>query len=143
MKAVAPPTSTGLRAIAPPTAAKASPSGVPSLSSSSGNLLDLPIVPLVVLQLDDGRFVGKRAAARSGDRQADRHDGAFARRALDHHRALVQRDQALDQRQAEPGAFIFARIVVAQLRERLAEPAEILFGDADAGVVDPEMHPRA
>ena len=48
---------------------------------------------------------GGGAAARTGNRQADRHHGAFARRALDHHGALVQRDQPLDQRQAEPGAF--------------------------------------
>src|SRR6185295_13821417 len=112
-------------------------------SSSSGNLLDLPIGFLVALQLDDIALAGTGAAARSGDRQADRHHGALAGRALDHHGALVQRDQSLDQRQAEPAAFILAGVVVAQLRERLAKPAEILFADADAGVVDPEMQARA
>src|SRR6187431_1727054 len=122
MNAVAPPTSTGLRAIVAPTAAAASASGLPSGSSRSGNLLDLPIGFLVAFQLDDIRLAGGGASARPGDRQADRHHGALARRAFDHHGALVQRHQSLDQRQAEPGAFILARMVIAQLRERLAEP---------------------
>src|SRR3954454_23856663 len=103
MKAVVPPTSVGLRASVPPTAAIASASGLCGSSSSSGNLARLPIGNLVV-ELDDIPLILGRGARRSGHRQADRHDGALAWRALDHHGAPVQLDQALHKRQAEAGA---------------------------------------
>ena len=71
-------------------------------------------------------------------RQADRHRRALAGLAFDRHRAVVQRHQPLDQRQAEAGAFEAPRIVVLDLHERLADPGEIVGADADAGVAHPE-----
>src|SRR3954468_14177409 len=102
MKAVVPPTSVGLRASVPPTAAIASASGLCGSSSSSGNLARLPIGNLVV-ELDDISLVLRLSLGWSGHRQADRHDGALARRALDHHGALMQLDQPLHQGQPEAG----------------------------------------
>src|SRR5262245_35676291 len=124
MKAVVPPTSVGLRASVEPTAATASASGLCGSSSSSGNLARLPIGYLVV-ELDDIALMLHGSAGGAGDGQADRHEGALARRAFDHHGAFVQLDQALHQRQAEAGAVMLARIVVADLRERPAEAAKV------------------
>src|SRR5262245_60560541 len=130
MKAVVPPTSVGLRASVPPTAATASASGLCGSSSSSGNFARLPIGYLVV-ELDDVSLVLRRGAGRSGHWQADRDHGPLARRAFNHHGAFVQLDQPLHQRQAEAGAVMLAGVVVADLRERAAETAKVLFLDAD------------
>src|SRR5262245_54556220 len=134
MKAVVPPTSNGLRASAPPTATTASASGLCVSSSSSGNLARLPIGNLVVVELDDVSDLSIGAAGRSGDRQADGDHRPLARRAFNHHRPFVQLDQPFHQRQAEASTVIFAREVVADLRERPAQATEIVLADADAGV---------
>ena len=64
----------------------------------------------------------------------DRHGGAFVELALHVHLAAVQADQALDDRQAEAGALVAALIGLAGLEERIADPLQIVGGDADAGV---------
>ena len=60
------------------------------------------------------------------DRQAYRDNRPFAHRALDCHRALMQRHQALDQRQAETRSLELARMVVVHLREGLADAGQAL-----------------
>ena len=50
--------------------------------------------------------------------------------------AAVQRDQALDDRQAEPGAVVAAVVGRARLEERIADARQIVGADADAGVLD-------
>src|SRR4051794_31867762 len=67
-------------------------------------------------------------------RQRDRDRGAFVDPALHGQLAAMQRHQALDDRQAEPGAFVPPLIGLAGLEERIAKPLHILGGNADAVV---------
>ena len=55
--------------------------------------------------------------------------------------AVVQADQSAHQRQAEPGAFEAAIIAGLDLKERVAEPRQIIRPDADAGVSDGDRAP--
>ena len=56
--------------------------------------------------------------------------------------AAMQLDQALDDRQAEAGAVVTAVIGGARLEERIADAAQIVLADADAGVLDRDGHMR-
>ena len=84
--------------------------------------------------------IGSAAPARAFaiDRQAHGHARALAQPAADIHLAAVQPHQALDDRQAEPGAVVAAVVGRARLEERLAEARQIVVADADAGVLDRE-----
>ena len=57
--------------------------------------------------------------------------------------AAMQGDQALDDRQSEPGAVVAAVIGRARLEERIAEPRQVAFADADAGILDRDGDARA
>ncbi len=48
----------------------------------------------------------------------------------------MQRQQPLDDRQAEPGAVVAAVVARARLEERIADARQIVGADADAGVLD-------
>ena len=69
------------------------------------------------------------------------HDdaGALGRLALDLERAAVQLDNALHDRQAEAGAFVFAGELAVDLAERRQRDVHVLLVDADAGVADDEL----
>ena len=57
--------------------------------------------------------------------------------------AAMQLDQALHDRQAEAGAVMGAVVGGAHLEERIADMAQIVLADADAGVLDgEESHAR-
>src|SRR3954447_24888260 len=64
-----------------------------------------------------------------GQRQGNRDRGAFVEPALHRQLAAMQRHQAFDDRQAEPGAFVAPLIGLAGLKERIADPLQILGGN--------------
>ena len=72
------------------------------------------------------------------ERQADADAGALPQPAADIDPAAVQRDQPLDDGQAEPGAVVTPVVARARLEERIADAGEIVVADADAGVLDGE-----
>ncbi len=76
------------------------------------------------------------------DRQVDRDARALAQPAGDLHAAAVQRHQALDDREAEPGAVVAAVVGRARLEERIADARQILGADADAGILDRDHDDR-
>ena len=61
--------------------------------------------------------------------------------ALDRDSAAHQRTQLLTQREAKPGAAIFARSRAVRLAEILEQPADVVFRDADAGVLHLDLDP--
>src|SRR5579859_5536950 len=77
--------------------------------------------------------------ALAADRQAHLDARALPRAALDADAAAVELDEPLDDRQAETGAVVLARVGAARLEERVAEPREVVGRDADAGVLDREQ----
>src|SRR5258708_2657868 len=70
------------------------------------------------------------------ERQPHRDARAFADAAADRDLAAVQFHQALDDREAEPGAVMAPVIGSARLEEGAADPRQILLADADAVVLD-------
>ena len=80
------------------------------------------------------RDVAGLAGTGRGQRQHHRHRGALVDPARHHEVAAVERDQRLHDRQAKPGALVTALIGLAGLEERIADPLQIVGGDADAGV---------
>jgi hypothetical protein len=73
----------------------------------------------------------------------EREGRALAGCALDPHRAAVQLDEALGERQAEAGAFRLPQVVAAGLAEFLEDERLLVGGDADAGVDDRRSRPRS
>ena len=63
----------------------------------------------------------------------------FALLALRPHRSVHQLDDALGDREAEPGAAVAARGRRVDLAERLEQPVHPILRDADAGVADGEV----
>ena len=59
--------------------------------------------------------------------------------ALHPHRAAHQLDDALRDREAEPGAAVAARGRCVDLAERLEQPVHPILRDPDAGVADGEV----
>ena len=74
-------------------------------------------------------------------RQADREGRARAEGALDPDRAAHALDEGAGDGEAEAGAAELARGRFVGLGEALEQPADLLLGQADAGVGDGEAHP--
>src|SRR6185437_8381727 len=138
----------GLRVIMPPTSAKPPCMG---LASGAVRLTRFAERAILILRLTAaGPQLHQRALARglrrlrrrAGHGQAYVHGRAFAHRALDRHGALVKGNEPLDQRKPEAGPLELPRIIVLDLREGPAEPAEVILGDADAVVTHPEVQAR-
>src|SRR5256885_13898505 len=79
---------------------------------------------------------------REYQRQRDGDGGALVDLALHIHLAAMHGDEAFYDRQAEAGAFVAALIGLAGLEEGIADPLEIVGGDAQAGVGDAQDQPR-
>src|ERR1700732_2292490 len=86
---------------------------------------------------------GLRELRHERQRQRDHNGGSFVNLALHGHFAAMQPDQAFHDRQPEAGAFMPPLVGLAGLEERMADPLEILRGDADAGVGDAKDQPRS
>src|SRR5262245_3650052 len=117
-------------------------------SSSSSSAAFLPRAPLrtdlhpLVVMLFGGWRAGVARLGNPGafarafaiDRQANGDAGALPKPALDANVAAVQRQQALDDRNAEPGAVMAAVVGRARLEERIADARQVLGVDTDARV---------
>src|SRR6266849_3124929 len=94
----------------------------------------LPLMGLVVdaRRLSEGCDVARRLIHRRGgefNRQRNNNGGSLVDLAVHSHITAVQRNQALDDRQSEAGALVPALIGRAGLKERIADPLEILRPD--------------
>src|SRR5579859_257625 len=78
-------------------------------------------------QLDGGRFGLEHAAGG----EPDRDDRADAQAAVDQEGPVMQLDDLLDQRQAEPGATVIAAERAFDLDAGQDDPLQILLVDAD------------
>src|SRR5581483_3135076 len=79
----------------------------------------------------------------ASQRQRNGDGGALADLAVQAQIAAMQADEAFDDRQAEARAFMAALIGLAGLKERIADPFEIVGRDADAVVAHPQYEARA
>src|ERR1700759_4502659 len=78
-------------------------------------------------------LLGRR---RERQRQCDGDRGALVELALHGHLAAMQRDQAFHNRQPKAGTLVTPLIGLAGLKERVADPGQIVGRDADAVVGD-------
>src|SRR5215469_552424 len=69
-------------------------------------------------------------------RQANRDPCSLPDMTFDLHDAAMQRQQSFHDRHAEAGPVVAAVVGRARLKERLAHPRQILFPDADPGILD-------
>src|SRR5579859_94755 len=135
------------------TLTRTSPRPAAATGARSGNIIPsspswpgpIPTMPLRSCAAASRTRATRRSDA--SDRGADRLErlhaiarqqhgdpGAGVRPAGDLDRAAVQFDEAAGERQAQPGAGVAPRQRAVDLDERIEDPVEIAFGDADAAV---------
>src|SRR3954451_25484328 len=118
------------------------------MSSSSSIRLGtfLHLMGLVLVSGSQRRFERCDIAGRirhEVQRQGHGYRGALADLALHVDLAVMQTDQTLYDRQAETGAFVLALIGLAGLEEGIADPLEVVGGDANPGVGHAQDQPRS
>src|SRR6185312_11661333 len=84
-----------------------------------------------------------RSGPRENKRQRHRDSGAFVDLALHGYFAGMEADQAFHDGKPEPGALMTALIGFAGLEKGIADPLQVIGGDADAGVGDAQHQPRS
>src|SRR5438477_1939098 len=74
------------------------------------------------------------------ERQAHRDAGAGADAAAQRQLSTMQLDQSLDDRETEPRSVVRTVVSGPHLEERIADVAQVVLADADAGIFNREDH---